>query len=170
VTSADGVRLRPAADADAGELLTLQRAAYVSEAHLYDDPFLPPLVQTLDELRAELADGAGIVACDGGRLVAAVRFRLTDDTLHIGRLAVAPDRQGRGLGNLLLAAAEEAWPAHRAVLFTGHRSEGNLRLYERRGYREVRREPVRPGLSLVHLEKVLAPPAPTRPGRTAPAG
>ena len=31
-------RIEPAGPADAGELLTLQRAAYVTEAQLYDDP------------------------------------------------------------------------------------------------------------------------------------
>jgi ribosomal protein S18 acetylase RimI-like enzyme len=166
VTSGQGIQLRAATVADAGELLTLQRAAYVSEAQLYDDPSLPPLVQTLDELRTELAAGAGIVVHDGSRLVAAVRFRVADGTVHIGRLAVAPDRQARGLGTRLLTAAEEASSARRAALFTGHRSEGNLRLYERCGYREVRREPVRPGLTLVHLEKDLGAGGPTRRGRT----
>ena len=34
---------------DAGEMLTLQRAAYVGEAMLYDQ-FLPPLFETLDEV------------------------------------------------------------------------------------------------------------------------
>jgi hypothetical protein len=40
---------------DAGEILTVQRAAYVTEAQLHDDPWLPPLTQTLDALVAELA-------------------------------------------------------------------------------------------------------------------
>ena len=31
--------------ADAGELMTLQRAAYVTEAQLHDQPFLPPLTE-----------------------------------------------------------------------------------------------------------------------------
>ena len=39
---------------DAGEMLTLQRAAYVGEAMIYDQ-FLPPLFETLDEV----TDGAG---------------------------------------------------------------------------------------------------------------
>ena len=46
-----GVRIAPATAEDAGELLTLQRAAYVTEAQVYDDLRLPALVQTLDELR-----------------------------------------------------------------------------------------------------------------------
>jgi hypothetical protein len=41
---------------DAGELLTLQRAAYVTEAQAHNDLALPPLTQSLAELRAELND------------------------------------------------------------------------------------------------------------------
>ena len=41
---------------DAGELLTLQRAAYVTEAQDHHDAFLPPLTETLQEMRARLAD------------------------------------------------------------------------------------------------------------------
>ncbi|WP_395245063.1 GNAT family N-acetyltransferase [Agromyces sp. MMS24-K17] len=148
----DGTGSRRLGPADAGELLTLQRAAYATEAQLYDDPRLPALTQTLDDLRAELAHPAlGLFA--GHRLVASVRWRIDGGTARIGRLVVAPDRQGLGLGTALLRAAEQASGAHRFALFTGHRSEGNLRLYEREGYRRVRREVLRPGVELVHLEK-----------------
>ena len=53
------VTIRPIADADAGELLTLRRAAFVTEAQQYDDPHIPPLTQTLDELAASGYDTAG---------------------------------------------------------------------------------------------------------------
>src|SRR5690606_20531530 len=35
---------------DAGEVLTVQRAAYVTEARAHDDLDMPPLVQSLDQL------------------------------------------------------------------------------------------------------------------------
>jgi hypothetical protein len=43
--------------------------------------------------------------------------------------------------------------AKRFQLFTGHRSESNLRLYRSRGYVPVSREEVGPRLTLVTLEK-----------------
>ncbi|GAA0366618.1 GNAT family N-acetyltransferase [Actinoallomurus spadix] len=150
--------IEPVRPGDAGELLTLQRAAYATEARIYGDPGLPPLVQTLDELTEELERGLAFKVTHGHRIVGAVRGRVEDDLLRIGRLTVAPDFQGRGLGTALLAAIEESvTPAVRhATLFTGHLSAANLRLYERLGYAEERREPLRPGVELVHLTKRLA--------------
>jgi chorismate mutase/predicted N-acetyltransferase YhbS len=153
---ASGPPIEPVRIEDAGELLTLQRAAYATEARIYGDPDLPALVQTLDELVAELRQGIAFKATDGHRIVGAVRGRVEGDLLHIGRLTVAPDRQGRGLGTALLTAIEGAVPAaRRATLFTGHLSTANLRLYERLGYIEERREPLRPRVHLVHLTKPL---------------
>ena len=51
---------------------------------------------------------------------------------------------------------EEFADARRYELFTGHLSEGNLRLYHRLGYREFKREPVSPNLVLVYMEKYRA--------------
>jgi ribosomal protein S18 acetylase RimI-like enzyme len=150
------VELRSLPVTEAGELLTLQRAAYVTEAQLYDEPRLPALVQTLDELVTELTVSSCIGAWSGSRLVGAVRSREEGGLLHIGRLVVAPDLQGRGIGQRLLAAAESATSLPEATLFTGARSEANLRLYRRLGYRESGREELRPGLELVHLVKPLS--------------
>jgi GNAT superfamily N-acetyltransferase len=131
------IELRALPSGAVGELLTLQRAAYVTEAQLYDDVRLPALVQTPDELADELARSSCLAALAGSRLV------------------VAPDLQGRGIGTRLLLAAERSTTLPRAALFTGARSTANLRLYRRHGYVETAREPVRPGLELVHLVKEL---------------
>lgn len=136
--------LRPGA---AGELLTLPRGACVPGARLHDDVHLPALVQTLDELVDELATGS--------RLVGTVRTRERDGVLHVGRLVVAPDLQGHGIGTRLLLAAEQATALPRATLFTGARSTANLRRHRRHGYLESRREQVRPRLELVHLAEEL---------------
>ncbi|THG33354.1 GNAT family N-acetyltransferase [Naasia lichenicola] len=151
-------QVAPMTDADAGEVLTLQRAAYATEAQLYRDAFLPALTQSLGELRLEIMSGAGLVVRSGDgreRLLAAVRTSTHDDVLHIGRLTVAPDLQGRGLGSLLLREVEERSTETWAELFTGHLSEGNLRLYERRGYERTRTEPLHDGVTLVYLRKRL---------------
>lgn len=152
------VVIRGIRPADAGEVLTLQRAAFVQEALIYGTPHLPPLTQSFDELHAELADNHGRVALDGPRLIGAVRARLDGALLLIGRLVVAPDRQGEGLGSMLLAAVERAGAdagATAAELFTGSLSEANLRLYRREGYVETERVPGDDGIEQVFLRKAL---------------
>jgi ribosomal protein S18 acetylase RimI-like enzyme len=142
---------------DAGEILTLQRAAYVTEAQAHDDLSMPPLTQTLDQLREELAD-LDISAWgvrEGGRLVASVRTRLVDPvTAEVGRLVVAPDWQGKGLGTALLLAAEDRVQSGVATirLFTGERSHANQRLYKRLGYAETGRTSAG-NYDLVHFAK-----------------
>jgi GNAT superfamily N-acetyltransferase len=131
---------------DAGEILTLQRAAYVGEAMLYDQ-FLPPLHETLDEIRTVLIseDTTVLGIRDDGRLIGTARIKQDGE---IARVAVAPDRQHEGLGSTLLEAAIErggTW------LFTGDRSEANLRLYRKHGFVETHREPA-PGHALVYLK------------------
>ncbi|WP_312978641.1 GNAT family N-acetyltransferase [Corynebacterium sp.] len=142
--------------ADAGEVLTLQRAAYVSEAQAHDDLRLPPLIQSLEELCDELADPdiTALGVREAGRLVGAVRLRLLGRVVELGRLVVAPDRQGYGIGTALLHQAERACPrVDEMRLFTGEHSTANLRLYEGNGYSETGRTSVG-NYSLVHLTKV----------------
>lgn len=153
--SVAGMDIQPVEPGDEGEILTLQRAAYVSEAQLYDDPRLPALVQTLEQLSAELVGSVALKATVGQRIVGAGRARQRDDVLHIARLTVAPDVQGRGLGTALLRALERLAgdEVDRLTLFTGHLSVANIRLYQRLGYREARREQLTPAVVLIHFDK-----------------
>lgn len=147
--------IAPMTPADAGEVLTLQRAAFVSEAQIYGSADMPPLTQTLPEVEAELRSSSGLTARLDGRLVGAIRYTESDGLLLIGRIAIAPDVQGRGVGRTLLDAAERASSADEAELFTGSLSEANIRLYESCGYRETVRVPDGDGTEQVFLRKPL---------------
>ncbi|MGK2874565.1 MAG: GNAT family N-acetyltransferase [Nocardioides sp.] len=72
-----------------------------------------------------------------GRLIGAVRGRLDAETWEIGRLMVAPDLQGRGLGRRLLehiqAVADPAATSFRLAVGAG--STDDLRMYRRAGFR-----------------------------------
>lgn len=130
---------------DSGEILTLQRAAYAMEAVVHDDVGLPPLTQSLDELRDELADPqvTALGVRREGRLIGAVRLRRSGDVMELCCLVVAPDLQGQGIGTRLLREAEAALPGIREIrLLTGEHNSANIRLYTRMGYQETGRTPV----------------------------
>jgi GNAT superfamily N-acetyltransferase len=146
---------------DAGEILTLQRAAYVSEAQAHSDLDLPPLRESLEEVASELADPE-VLALGlrdyAHRLVAAVRVRVraaAPTVAEVRRLTVVPDRQGQGLGSHLLVELEQWLPTEVAELrlFTGEHSARGLHLYSRLGYTETHRTCAPAGYSLVHFAK-----------------
>jgi ribosomal protein S18 acetylase RimI-like enzyme len=155
------VTISAATDSDAEQILKLQYLCYQSEAALYGDYGIEPLTQTLDDLRAELARGCVLVARLGEEVVGSVRGSVEDDgTAVIGKLIVHPRMQRHGLGRRLLSAVEERLAEERSArryrLFTGHRSEGNIRLYRRLGYIPVATERISSRLSRVTLEKAPA--------------
>jgi ribosomal protein S18 acetylase RimI-like enzyme len=155
-TSGDkGVRIQRAEVSDAEEILALQKLAYRSEGEIYNDFHIPPLTQTLQELMADLRRQVFLTAEDeNGRVVGSVRAFSKDGACFIGRLIVRPDLQRHGIGTRLMQEIEERFQdAERYELFTGHKSEGNIRLYQRLGYKVFRSEKVSDVLTLVYMEK-----------------
>jgi len=74
-------------------------------------------------------------------LAGSVRGSQHGATCLVERLMVHPDHQRQGIGAALLHALEDRFPtAHRFELFTGHKSEDNIRLYQKLGYAEFHRE------------------------------
>ncbi len=143
-----------ASQQDAEAILALQKLAYQSEAGLYNDWSLPPLTQSIKSLCEEFANSIILKAITGERIVGSVRAKVTDGVCVIGRLVVHPDFQGQGIGSMLLKAVESHCPgSSKYELFTGSKSEGNIRLYRRHGYAVVRTQVISPTLSLVFMEK-----------------
>jgi ribosomal protein S18 acetylase RimI-like enzyme len=150
-------RIVPARVRDAEAILKLQYLCYQTEAALYDDYTIAPLVQSLADLLAEYDTHRILVIRYGEEVVGSVRGQLVDGTCHIGRLCVHPRLQGQGLGTQLMHIIETDFiEAKRYELFTGHRSEQNLHLYHRLGYTDFREVTVSPNLRLIYLEKYRA--------------
>lgn len=132
----EGAEWRPAVLADVGELLTLTHACWLREVIVNEAPDIPAAHETYASLAGSLGEWDTYVLRVDGRLVGSVRVRLEGEVGHIGRLMVAPDLRGRGLGRWLLTRAEERAPRARSYeLITGDRSVGNQRLYKKAGYR-----------------------------------
>ncbi|HXV30745.1 MAG TPA: GNAT family N-acetyltransferase [Sinorhizobium sp.] len=88
------------------ELLALILAAF---AHM-DGRIDPPTTAralTLESLRRKARDEVALTVVSGGDLLGCVFLKPEADCLFLGKLAVAPAAQRRGIGRRLLAAAEE---------------------------------------------------------------
>lgn len=139
---------------DAAEIVELQKLAYQTEAILYNDRSIPPLTQTLEEIKKEFENQLFLKACDDDRIIGSVRAYAHDSTCYIGRLFVHPEYRRKGLGTRLMNAIEAEFPsAKRCELFTGSKSESNIHLYEALGYKQFRKQALSKRVELVFLEK-----------------
>ena len=150
------MKIQRAVIEDAPEILALQKLAYRSEAEIYSDFSIQPLRQTLDDLKDEFQIYDIFKALQGNNLVASVRTLVKGESCYVGKLMVNPAYQNQGIGYALMSYIE---PHNNTVkrfeLFTGHRSVRNLRLYQKLGYREYRREKMSDLLTFIFLEKQL---------------
>ncbi|MEW2295302.1 GNAT family N-acetyltransferase [Streptomyces sp. NPDC006743] len=152
------VTISAATEQDAEQIFKLQYLCFQSEAALYGNYRIDPLVQSLDSLRQEVVADCVFVARLGDEVVGSVRGSTTQDgAAAIGKLCVHPRLQGHGIGARLLRAVEAALAEERGAtrfrLHTGHRSEGNLRLYRRVGYQTVGTFDSPDGVPMILLEK-----------------
>ncbi|MFJ9817135.1 GNAT family N-acetyltransferase [Streptomyces sp. NPDC101151] len=152
------VTISVATEQDTEQIFKLQYLCFQSEAALYGNYRIDPLVQSLDSVSQEVAADCVFVARLGDEVVGSVRGKVTEDgAAAIGKLCVHPRLQGHGIGARLLRAAETALSEQRGAtrfrLHTGHRSEGNLRLYRRVGYEAVGRSKGADGVEMIVLEK-----------------
>ncbi len=156
--SGDVLRVDVVDPRDAGELLTVRRAAFVTEAQRYGDPHIPPLTQTMEELLADLArpDVVTLGAWQGHRLVGSIRVELEADKASLGRLAVVPDLQGLGIGTQLLLAVLQYLPeqTQEVWVFTGRDSKQSISLASTKG-REHQFDEHTGDLTYAYLRKIL---------------
>jgi GNAT superfamily N-acetyltransferase len=148
------VRITRAEKKDLRAILELQYLAYRQHAVIYSDTYIRALMQTLDDIETEFENCIFLKAVNGdGDIIGSVRAYAENGTLFIGRLMVHPELQGKGIGTELLSSIEHACPQERCELFTGMKSYDNIRFYERSGYNKFKEENVRPGMTLVYMQK-----------------
>jgi phosphoribosylanthranilate isomerase len=155
---------------DCEEILALQKLAFQSEAILYDDPTIPPLTQTLEELRADWFIKRILKIVIDNKIVASVRAKIDRGVAHIERVMVHPDYQKQGLGYVLMESIEErlqysrhdfddgeklyCYSAHTYKLYTGNKSFSNMNWYKKLGYTVVGEDVfVSPKLSITKMIK-----------------
>lgn len=131
-------RIRPAVAADVPAIQALVRAAYGKYVARIGKPPGP----MLDDYAARVAAAHLHVLVADGALAGLVVLLPQPDHLLLDNVAVAPARQGQGIGRALLAFAEaEARRLGHAEirLYTNEAMAENLPLYRRCGYEETHR-------------------------------
>ena len=139
--------------ADLEEVLNLQKLAYHENAMRYNDFAIPPLTQTLEDLKEESKSSIILKVVEDRMIVGSVRAFEKDGSCYIGRLIVHPDYQNKGIGKKLMKAIEKCFEGVRFELFTGHLDEKNLAFYEKLDYKRFREEKINHSLWFVYLEK-----------------
>ncbi len=136
--SPDGESLGP-------RLLAVQHAAYAIEAKIIGDDRIPPLSETLEELRARPLRWLGAFD-EGELLVGAVAWEETVDEVDIDRLVVDPGAHRRGVGRALVEEVMNRADGRRIVVSTGRDNAPARKLYERLGFAGLDEVEVIPGL------------------------
>ncbi len=141
---------------DLDEILRLQYLAYKSEAALFGTDDIPPLKQKIEEVIGEYERGTILKLVDNDNvIIGSVRAKEENGTVYIGKLMVHPDHRGKGYGTRLLTEIEKYFSCKRCELFTSTRSVDNIRLYEKNGYKEYKREAISNELIFVYMEKYI---------------
>jgi ribosomal protein S18 acetylase RimI-like enzyme len=144
-----------ATEVDLITILELQKLAYRSEAEIYYDYTIPPLLQTLDELKEQFRDHIFLKAVLNDKITGSVRATEKGGTCYIGRLIVHPDNQNQGLGKKLMDEIENIFgSASRYELFTGSLSYKNISFYKKLGYKIFKFEKTSDIFELTYLEKI----------------
>jgi ech hydrogenase subunit C len=142
---------------DAAEVLALQKLAYQSEAEIYHDFNIAPLVQTLDEMKEDFKKMTFFKAVISDRVVGSVRAFREGDTCFISRLVVHPSYQNFGIGRKLMNMIEGYFSgAPRLEVHTGQKSKRNIIFYKRLGYRIFKSARITDARERVYMEKIRA--------------
>ena len=149
-----GIEFRRAAGTDADAVRAVTQAAYAPWVAVMGRRPLPMDTDFDAAVRADLIDILEIE----GRMAALIQMQVATDHLWVENVAVHPDHQGRGLGQLLMARADataQGLGLGEVRLLTNVLMAGNLRFYAGLGFVETAREPFRGG-TIVHFAKALA--------------
>ena len=95
---------------DLEEILRLQKDCYQSEAEIYNDYAIPPLLQDMQTLKKEFENSLFLKAVLATEIVGSIRAYANGTTCFVGKLIVKKDFRNNGIGGQLLRAVETYSP------------------------------------------------------------
>lgn len=143
---------------DLSKILELQYLAYQSEAKLFNNQKIPPLMQTLKDIEEDYNRGIILkVLNEDNIIIGSVRaYCDINNIIYIGKLMVHPDWQHQGIGTNLLLEVEKIYSNKIYELFTSSKSENNLRLYKNLGYKVFKEKSINDELKFIYLRKIVS--------------
>lgn len=133
---------REAGDADAPLIVEVLYRAFREYEGVLDPPS-GVHKESVASVREKMETGHWLMAEEDGRAVGCVWYENRGEYVYLGRLAVAPEFRGRGIGDALMQAVEAGARAENVLCVRlGVRTvlEKMQGAYERRGYRVIRYE------------------------------
>ncbi len=130
------ITIRPATESDLQGLLEIQKAAFMRYTEFLRPEQMPPLCETLPDVREDSKKKTILIAELNGELSGSVRYVVKGGVCVIERLSVSPDCQGNGIGRALVSEVEERarGKAHKLYLETGLLANNLLMFYTKLGY------------------------------------
>ncbi len=146
--------IEKASIADLEEILSLQKLAFKAVSEIYKYCKIPPTTQTLESLKEEFKRKLFLKAVHDGKIVGSIRGLNGRDACYPERLMVHPDYRNQGIGTKLLDSIEEYFSdAKRYEIIVMSKSEENIRLYEKLGYKIFKTKRIAGDLDFVYMEK-----------------
>lgn len=142
-------------ESDLQALLSLQKAAFMEVARQMDNYDIPPLSQTIQDIRKDFETCVILKYTSfENRIIGSVRGHIDGDNIcHIGKLIVHPCFQNQGIGKALMYEIEKYFPScSKFTLFTGDETPNTLYLYTKVGYHVIYKREM-DGINLIHMEK-----------------
>ena len=140
---------------DLSKILELQKIAYLSEAKIHNDYTIQPLTQTIGELEKEYEKCIILKLVENNKIIGSIRAFEKNNRVYVGKLIIDPHFQNKGYGTKLLLEIETYFECKIFELFTSTKSEKNLYLYKKNGYKEIKQEKGSGNIILVYLEKII---------------
>lgn len=148
------LNIRLANDGEVGAVTGLVNAAYTKWIDIIGVTPRPMLA----DYDALIQQGVVYGAWDGAELVGVLVIWQEDDSLYIDNIAVSPTQQKRGIGDTLLAFAEEKAREQnlaKMTLLTNEKMVSNQAYYIKHGYVETKREALASDRRVVFMHKPL---------------
>lgn len=140
---------------DAGiarNIFELQRVSYQNEAKLIGSYEIPPLMETLNQLKC--CGETFLAFIEMGEIVAALSYKRENLVVDIHRMMVHPKHFRKGIAGQLLTYLEKLEAdAQEFIVSTGAANTPAVRLYENQGFKKVGEIIVGNGLTLAQFFK-----------------